>query len=175
MLETSNLVISKRFVLEELRKAFSGMFSASNMLDGKLQNILNYSSVIISVISAILTVAGKFPDGISVGKWYWVFLLLSVFLYCIMFVRIRIRLLPIFTGFPISGDIEELKEKYFDIRFNEERILDQAIFDYLHFINSASSNNDLKAKEINVSSWFMFAIIVFLLCTALFGLVFPTV
>lgn len=175
MLETSNLIISKRLVLEELRKAFNGMFSAASILDGKLQNILNYSSVIISIISAILTVAGKFPDGVSVGKSYWLFLSLSILLYCVMFVRIRIRLAPIFTGFPISINMEELKEKYLDSRFNEERILDQAIFDYLHFIGEASKNNALKAREVNISSWFMFSIILSLICTAFFGLVFPSI
>ncbi len=161
---------SKRLVLDELRKAFSGVYAAGDILDGKLQNILNYSSVIISAVSAILTVASK----TTVGRWYWVFLSLSIVLYCTMFVRVRLKLKPVLIAFPISSKMETLKKKYFDARFDEERVLDQAIFDYLYYIEAASKNNVLKAKEVNISSWFMFAIIISLIFTSLFGLVFPS-
>jgi len=85
------MIEPKRIVLDELRRAFSGVYSASDVLDGKLQNILNYSSVVASGISIIITIASKN----AVGLLYWVFLFISIALYCIMFVRIRRRVKPV--------------------------------------------------------------------------------
>jgi len=164
------MIEPKRIVLDELRRAFSGVYSASDVLDGKLQNILNYSSVVASGISIIITIASKN----AVGLLYWVFLFISIALYCIMFVRIRRRVKPVEFPYPIGRDIKALSEKYFDPRVDEERALDQAIFDYIHYTEKASNNNGLKASEVNASSWLMFSVVISLLLSVLFGIVLPS-
>ena len=164
------MIEPKRIVLDELRRAFSGVYSTSDVLDGKLQNIWSYSSVIVSGISIIITVASKN----AVGFWYWAFLFSAIVLYCVMFIRVRRRIKPIEFAFPISANMKILAEKYFDPRFDEERALDQAILDYTYYIEQASINNKLKAKEVDNSSWLMFSIIMLLILAVMLGIVFPS-
>jgi hypothetical protein len=160
----------KRIVLDELRRTFSAVYSASDVLDSKLQSNFNYSSVIVSGISVIITIASRN----TVGFWYWVFLFLGILLYGIMFIRIRQRIKPTQIAFPISTDMETLREKYFDERITEERALDQAILDYSHYIEQVLNSNKLKADGVNTSSWLMFCVVIALLFAALFGIVLPS-
>lgn len=164
------MIEAKRLVLDELRKAFNGIYSASDTLDTKLQNILNYSSVIVSGLSIVLTIASRY----AVVCWYWIFLSLSILLYCIMFVRVRFKIAPIEIKFPIGRDGVTLNEKYFDKRFDENRVLDQAIHDYLVYIDKASENNKRKAREIETSSWILFTIIISMLLSVFLGIVIPS-
>jgi len=74
-----NTIESKRIVLEELRNAFEKSYLASDTLDGKLQNVLNFSSVIVSIASTVIAaiLLGK------VGIFFWLLLAIVMVVYII--------------------------------------------------------------------------------------------
>ena len=62
--------INKRIVAEEIRRTFDKEYSDNDILIGKLQNILNFSSVTVSIVAAIL--ASAFQGKVGISFWFMV-------------------------------------------------------------------------------------------------------
>jgi hypothetical protein len=92
---------SKKIALDSLRNAFDKVYGATDTLDGKLQNVLNYSSIIISIVPAVLT--SILFD--KVGIIFWMILLVILILYVINFLIILNGLSPRAFSLPISQNI----------------------------------------------------------------------
>ncbi|MFH1446221.1 MAG: hypothetical protein ABIG43_02275, partial [Chloroflexota bacterium] len=92
---------SKKIVLEELRKVFDKAYNASDTLDSKLQNVLNYSSIIVSVPLAIIASA-LFNN---LGIIFWLIMAFVLLLYVINFILIEIGLKPRNYFAPISQNM----------------------------------------------------------------------
>src|SRR5690349_12911674 len=148
---------SKRLVLEELRRLFDANYAASDVLDNKLQNILNFSSAIVSLATTIILALGQNTLGIL----FWMLLIAVLILYIYMFKLISDGMKPAVYAFPISHNLATLEAKYFTS--TEERALDQDIIDHLHYIDKAIENNIPKAKAIRTSMNIMFWIVILLL------------
>jgi hypothetical protein len=147
---------SKRIVLEELRDAFEKSYLASDTLDGKLQNVLNFSSVIVTIASTVLAalLVGK------VGILFWVLLVIVMIVYFFTLVTIMDGLRVYTYSFPISMKMDTLQEKYFES--TEDRALEQDILDHLYYIEEANKKNLQKGKTLDTSIKLL-VLIVFLL------------
>jgi hypothetical protein len=159
---------SKYIALEELRRAFERSWAASDILDGKLQNILNFSSIIIAVASTISGSALLDKVGIS----FWCLLLVATILYLIVFYVIMRGLKPHSYLSPISEDPKEIEEKYYN--WPKDRAIRQAIHDYLKFTKDLATINSPKVKAVVLSSYLMGAIVVLLLIAIPVGLTWST-
>lgn len=159
-------VESKRIALEELRYAFEKSYLASDTLDGKLQNVLNFSSVIVSIASTVLTalLVGK------VGILFWVLLVIVMIVYFFTIVIIMDGLRVYTYSFPISINLDTLKEKYFGS--TEDRALEQDILDHLYYIEEANKKNLQKGKTLNTSIKLLVLIVFLLFFSVPLGLLF---
>ncbi len=105
-------VENRKHVLGELQRAFDKKVSASDILDSKLQNILNYSSIIVAVFASIITSAllGK------IGFFYWFGLIVVVALYIWTYICIKQGTAATTFYNPISNTEQELNEKFIGVR-----------------------------------------------------------
>jgi hypothetical protein len=157
---------SKKIALDSLRSAFDKVYVATDTLDGKLQNILNYSSVIISVALAVM--ASALFD--KVGIVFWIILLAILVLYIINFLIILKELTPTDFSLPISNDLDELKKQYYET--SEEFAIKQSILDYTTFIQPLLHSLDRKGKAIKISYMIIAAITILLIISVPLGLIF---
>lgn len=158
---------NRKHVLGELQRAFDKKVSASDILDSKLQNILNYSSIIVAVFASIITSAllGK------IGFFYWFGLIVVVALYIWAYICIKQGTAATTFYSPISNTEQELNEKFIDVR--ETSALDTSIKAYIYGMYVTNEINTRKAKMLERASNLMFWIVILLSASILFGLLFP--
>jgi hypothetical protein len=150
---------SKQLVLEELRKVYEKQFSANSSLDDKLQNILNFLSVVVSVAPTLEVLVAPNPTDMS---FLFVLLVLVVLvLYLVSFYIIRAGLSPVRYMQPIARTWEELSARYFDA--TPEQVTDLTISEYLRSMEIALEHNDYKIKAVERATGLMAAIVVILL------------
>ena len=157
----------RQYVLGELQRAFDKKVSASDILDSKLQNILDYSSIIVAVFTAITT--STLVD--KVGFLYWLGLIIILFLYIVIYIKIKRGLSPTEFYNPISNNEQELFEKFIDVK--QSQALDISIKAYLYSMYETDKTNNKKAIVLSRSSNLMFGIVVLLLLSIFLGLLFP--
>jgi hypothetical protein len=155
---------SKRIVLEELRRLFDANYSASDILDGKLQNLLSFSSAIVGLAAPIIFTIPKDQRGIL----FLFPLTIVVGLYVFLFYVVVEGSKPAAYSFPISMNMETLRNKY--LVKSESIALEQDILDHLHYIEQAVQMNKSKARAVQIATEVMFLIVIFLVLTV--GVVF---
>ena len=164
----AEFIKSKRIALDVLRYAFDKTYSASDILDGKLQNILNYSSVIVSISSMIT--ASTLID--KVGIYFWLVLLIVLLLYITTFFVIRNGLKPRKFSLPISQNLDTIKSQYY--LSTEDRAIEQSIVDHIHYTKLIEKENNLpKKRAINIASWLITIIVTLLMLDVPIGLAIP--
>ena len=163
---------NKHIVLEELQRAFDKKMQASDTLDGKLQNILNYSSVIVGVVATIMVTIITSTLNEKVGILFWFLLGVVLILYLLTFLQIKKGLNPAEYHNPISNDIDELNKKLFKVE--EEESVDLIIKAYVYCMNEATSINLQKENILISSSNLMLGIVVGLLLTPILGVLIPS-
>ena len=159
---------SKKIVLTELQKAHDGLYAAIDILDGKLQNIMNYSSVVVAIPSAVM--ASALLD--RVGIWFWILLAVVLVMYLINFFVIICNFNPGSYPFPVSGNKDVIKDRYYNS--TEERAVEQAIIDHLETIKTLQNKNERKIKAVRTSLVIMGIIVFLLLVSIPLGLFYPT-
>lgn len=161
---------SKKLVLEELRSAYETTISAGHILNDKLQNILSFSSIIFSVVSAIE--ASTLQNVVGIGFWILIVIALILYLTTVCLILKR-GLNPIAYQTPISTNWDELSERYF--HKTNEKVVDLTISQYLHSIENLRAVNARKAKTVDVTSSLMIWMILLLLLAIPVGLLLPNV
>jgi len=160
-------IINQKIVLEELRRAFDKKSIASDILDTKLQNVFNYSSILFVVVSAIIT--STLLD--KLGVLYWISLSIVFVLYLISVFKIKEGQKPRTFHNPISNKIDELYEKCINVK--EEKMLDILIRAHLYSLYEAEGINNEKEVALKASSNLTFLMVVLLFISILLGLIFP--
>ncbi|MCB2179607.1 hypothetical protein KQH54_00635 [bacterium] len=148
--------IGKRAVLAELQRNFDKSYNSIDILDGKLQNVLGFSSLVISLLGFINI------ENLQKNLVCWFplwFTIMGLLYFGILFSIFR-ALRPRDYANPISKDWTELDKRY----FNEEEgiVLDRLNSDYLKFIEDINIIAKEKAKALNYSL-FLFSFIVILI------------
>lgn len=162
-----NEIKNKKVVLEELRLALDKTISAGHTLNDKIQNILSFSSIIVSVVAAIE--ASVFQNKVGLGFWAMVVIALSLYLVSVWLI-FRRGLHPIEYRTPISIDWDELANRYFHVE--EEAVFDLTINEYLCSLDDISKSNTKKAKIVRSTSLLMIWMIIFLLLAIPVGIIF---
>lgn len=160
-------ISNKNMVLTELQRAFDKKFSATEVLDSKLQNILTFLSVIVSVVPAIE--AGAFQS--RIGVTFWVIMCLVMVLYVLTIDTIIKGISPRTYQMPISNNWDELQARYF--HEPEEGVLDLLISEHLTSLQIVGEENGKKANCLEKSSTFMIFIVILLLIAVPLGIFFP--
>jgi ATP-dependent Zn protease len=159
---------SKRVALESLQSAFERVYAASDTLDGKLQNVLNYSSIMISIAGTVF--ASNLID--KVGVIFWFMLIISLILYFLTLREVLRGLKPVHFPFPISENLETIKSQYYESA--EDDAIEQAVVDHLHYMKHTMNNiNTPKSKSLVFSSRVMAIMAVFLVLAVPLGLLLP--
>lgn len=156
--------VTKRIVLEELRRAFDNLSDANNSLDTKLYNILSLSSLIVSLVGTLQVAI--FQQ--KLGTWFWVPIGLVTILYIAMFALILRALAPKTHLSPISTNWDEMNRVYFGK--NENAILTQMISDHLAFMETITKINLHKATTLRRTSLLLFSIVLILVAMLIFNL-----
>lgn len=160
-------IFNQQVVIEELRRAFDKKIKASDVLDSKLRNVFNSSSIVFVIVSAIIT--STLLNQLSI--LYWIGLSIVFILYLITVFKIKEGQKPYTFHNPISNDINELNQKF--INTKREKTLDILIRSYLYFMYEAGVINNEKEIALRASSNLMFLIIILLFISILLGLIFP--
>jgi hypothetical protein len=160
---------SKRLVLEELHRAFDKQYAASDILDGKLASILNFSSVIVSIVSVIE--ASSFADKVGFVFWFILATTLCIYVATVWYVFSR-GLKPSVYQQPISGDWDELSNQYLSAK--EEKVLDLIISEHVTVLEEAEEKNIRKEKVIDRAYQLMVLMVILLLIAVPIGLIFST-
>lgn len=149
---------SKNLVLEELQKAYDKKFGVGDVLDGKLQSMLNYLSVVVAIVP---TIAGSTLID-KVGLGFWIIMGLVLILYWVSFRRTLKGLGLSDYPQPISNDWDELEKKCFSS--SSEQTLTIIISSYLDALDYAGKQNIKKATAIlhvsTLTSWIVFLLII---------------
>jgi ABC-type transport system involved in multi-copper enzyme maturation permease subunit len=160
---------SKKVALESLKYAFEKTYLASDVLDGKLLNILTYLSIIVSIGSTVL--ASTLID--RVGLVFWILLSVVLLLFLFTFAVIIYGIKPRSFSLPVSTNFETIKKQYYDA--TEEQAIEQAIVDHVYYRNLiADKNNTPKTRALNLSFFLLGATVVLLLIAVPLGLMFPS-
>ncbi len=154
-------------VLEELRRAFSNKLIASDMLDAKLQNILDYSSIIFVVVSAIT--ASVLLDRLGILYWFGLLIVLGLYIFTVL--KIKEGQMPATFQNPISIDYNDLQDVCVNV--TEEKSLDNLIIAHIHSIKKTGEILAKKDAVIQVSSNIMVCMVILLFVSIFLGLVFP--
>ncbi len=158
----------KGIVLEELRTAFDKIYAAGDTLDAKLNNLLTFSSLIVSVAATIQVSA--FAD--KVGMVFWALLGIVLIMYLINYYEITRGLNPSEYFLNVKGDRNTMLKKYF--RATSEQMTRQVIWNHLDSIEKAKTTNQRKVKAITLSFRMLAIIVVILLLAVPMGFIFPT-
>lgn len=150
---------NKQLILEELRKVLDKKFSASDVLDGKLQNMFNFLSVVVSVAPTLQLMVKPKLD--FAGVLFVLLLMVVLILYISAFQQVVSTVKPIRYRQPISRGWDELTERYF--HETEENVLTLTISEYLTSSQSADEQNERKMLAIQKVSKLMFWIVIILL------------
>lgn len=163
-----NELHNKTIVLEEMRRNFDKLWSASDTLDAKLQNLLNFLSIIVSIASSIEV--SMFQSKVGIDFWYLLFA--ALILYLIAFLVIIIGLNPYRYLMPISNDWNEIATRYFQP--TEGVTLSLFINEYRKRMIGIEKENKPKIISIRLASSLMVLIICLLMLAVPFGLAHPT-
>src|SRR6185503_5388958 len=101
---------NKQIVLEELRSAYEKIFSAGDVLDGKLWNMFNFLTIVVTVAPGLELMLK--PDIKQIGLSFLVLLIVMFLLYYRAFDKIIRSVAPADYRLPISVSKKELTEKY---------------------------------------------------------------
>lgn len=161
-------ITNQQIVLGELQRAYDKTIEANDFLDDKLQNVLDYSSMIFAIVSTI-TVATILD---KVGVFFWLGLFISLILYMVTYFKIKKGQTPIPFCHPISKDESELNKRFINVE--EEAMLDLMISAHIFSLYEVGEINIKKDEVFRIASNLMFCIVIMLFLTILFGLIFPT-
>ncbi len=153
-----------QLVLDELRRAFEKIHAASDVLDTKLQSMLTFGSLIVSVAGT----AEVTLQPTNVGILFWIVLVLALVLYLATFWIIVRSLLAHRYLLPVSLKWEELDYLYFGE--TEEKSLSQLISAYLEVIKQVNESNVSKGRAITHSSYLLAPMVILLLAAVPLGL-----
>jgi hypothetical protein len=148
---------NKTLVLTELQRSFDKKMTASDILDGKLQNILTFLSVIVSVVPAIEATAFQTKFNIS----FWLIMCLVLVCYILAIDAIIKGMGPRTYHMPISNSWDELSQLYFHA--SGDGVLDLLISEHLTSMKIAGVENDKKAACLQKSSTLMIIIVLLLI------------
>ena len=149
--------IDKRLVLEELRRALDKSYEASDALDGKLQQLLGYTSLIVALAGTVqLSILRQVG-----GVFFWIILVAVLVLYALIFVVTFRALRPRTHNLPITGSWEILNELYFDK--GETPVLERLISDHLANIEQSTQVNAEKSRAVQTLMILIFMLVVMLL------------
>ena len=137
---------NKKVVLEELRRAFDKNYATGDVLDAKLQSLLSYSSIIVSF--PLIVIDSTLLD--KLGIIFWELMLLVLIMYVINLVNVEIGLKPREYSAPVSQNLETIKKLYYSV--TEERAIEQAIVDNIHFSKRILDLNKPKLKSVTIAS-----------------------
>ena len=156
--------INKRIVVEEMRRSFDKEYSDNDVLIGKLQNTLNFSSIIVSIVAVIE--ASAFQG--KVGIIFWIMMGISLLLYIALVGIILQGLNPGGYRIPITKNWDVLEDTYF--HGTEEQTLDLIISEHITSMEYIKNQNVKKAELIRRSSILTTIIIVILVFAVPVGL-----
>jgi len=159
----------KQLVLEELRNAYERKYSASDTLDTKLQNSLNFLSIVVSLAPTLELMI--IPNLDKMGIWFVFLLLVVLVLYLISFQVIIKNINPVYYKQPISKDWSELKERYFLSK--KEVAIELTISQYLYSLEDMEKKLNKKMNAIEKVSKLMAVIVVLLLLAVPVNMFFP--
>lgn len=162
---TETILSNKRLVLEELRRVFDKAYATTDVLDQKLQTLLQATGIAIALVGAI-----QVPKLIGQGSWAFI----SLFgLALLLFIVMVILLLRAFQAndfhMPISGKWEALRTMYFEQ--DEESALNQLISDHLDRIQQCVRVSVQKDQYLQAATILFGAIVVALLIMLALGFV----
>ena len=149
--------IDKRIVLDELRRLLDRLYEASNTLDGKLQQLLGLTSLIVAISGTIqLSVLRQ------VGGWlFWASLIIALVLYVWIFRVAFMALRPRIKEFPITRNWEVLEELYFGE--SESDILIRLTSDYLIAADELRKINSEKSDAVRRLMVLIFVLVAIIL------------
>jgi hypothetical protein len=136
---------NKGIVLSEMQRGFDKLWSVSDALDSKLQNMLNFLSVIVSIAASIEI--ASFKDG---GVFFWLSMISALILYLIAFGIILSGLAPYKSKLPITKSWEVAFERY--LRPSEPEVLDLLIVENMRAMDEAETSNVRRANAVDKSS-----------------------
>lgn len=168
MVSKKENIESKRIALNELQKAHDALYTAGDALDAKLQNIMNYSSIVVTIPSVII--ASVLLNNIGIYFWDILGIILLIYLVNVIFIVIAISPSP--YVFPISSKKEEIEYRYYS--YNEEQALRQVITDHIKTINELNKKIHRKALTVRWSLVLMAIMVTLLLISLPIGLHFST-
>ncbi len=148
---------SKLLVLDELRRAFDKVYAAGDALDTKLQNLLSFSSLVVSIAASAQVSILQLSPQLKIGPFFGFSLCAVITLYLVMYYIISKALSPREYALPIATNKDEIREHYY--KKQNEEALNQLISNHLHFIDRAARANAPKAKTLT-SGYFLLAVIV---------------
>lgn len=132
----------KRIVLDELRKSLDRMYGAYDTLDGKLQQLLGLTSLIVA-ISGTLQLSVLRQIG---GALFWASLIIALVLYVWIFRIAFMALRPRIKQGTITKNWDVLNELYFGEP--ESDILIRLISDHIESIEELEKINREKSRAV---------------------------
>jgi len=153
-----------RVVLTELQNAFDKLWTISDTLDEKTQNIFNTSGVLIflAIIGQVVILKNQ------TGVVFWVGFGVVMALYLAMYIVISVGLHPHTFKLPISMNWETLDMRYFSR--DETAITEQLIADYIQVIKIAQGVIATKSQALNMALIFFILIMAVLLTVLATGI-----
>ncbi len=151
----AGVLANKRLVLEEQRRAFDKVYQAGDILDQKLQSLLQSAGLIIALVGII-----QFPRALEQGTYYTFVILFAIAL--LLFIGMVAAILIAFQAReylnPISRDWKELRARFFEQE--EEAGLNQAIHDHIDSNRIAYSISARKDRLLAITTVLFGAIVV---------------
>jgi len=148
----------EELALEEMRRSFSEYKKAADVLDQKVNTLLNTASLVIGLFGLLnirLLENGQ-------PAYYWVGFIVVVLLYLSMIALCTNALQPAEYMNPIKADWDVVHDNIL-ILSPKEAVL-KMISGYIEYIPHNKRVNEIKAKKVRISTW-LFGIIVVLLFT----------
>ena len=156
--------VAKRLVLKELQNTLSAQLSSAGDLDGKLKQLLNSASLILSIVTTL-----QITTGIGhIGWLYLIGLSVALSLYVYLIVVIMRGLKPVDYYAPIPRSWDEIAERYFDQ--DESAALSVLISTYLDSIDKNNSIITNKSQTVKTAATLLVIIVVTLLIMGIVGL-----
>src|SRR5690349_1088449 len=117
---------NKQIVIDELRNVYARKYSASDVLDGKLQNMFNFLSIVVSVAPTLEIMITPSPGKINII--FFLMLIAVLALYYWAYVLISATVMPMYYKQQITSNWDTLIEKYFNA--TKEEVFNRVINDY---------------------------------------------
>jgi hypothetical protein len=150
--------VEHRIVLDELRRNLDKSYEASAALDTKLQQLLGFTSLIVTISGMLQLSAMR-----QIGGWLFVVvLIIALVLYALIFFATFKALKPVTRDWVITGDWSALHELYFNS--GETKVLERLSFDYLEAIKQNDAVNMKKAESVQCVMVMIFLLVIVILC-----------